>query len=67
MKGAIVTSRSYLLDLQWTQLAHDERCQKDVVITPLGERVKHISLHLMRYVGYSPRSRATMRIASPAS
>ncbi len=45
-------SRSYLLDLQWMQLAHDERYHKDVVIMPLGERVKHMALHMAKYVGY---------------
>lgn len=52
MKNAVVTSRSYLLDLQWTQLAHDERYHKDVVIMSLGERLKHMALHMAKYVGY---------------
>lgn len=43
---------SSLLDLQWTQLSHDERYHKDVVILPLGERVKHMALHMAKYVGY---------------
>lgn len=47
-----MTSRSYVLDLQWTQLAHDERYHKDVVTMPLGERVKHMALHMAKYVGY---------------
>jgi len=34
------------------QLAHDERYHKDVVILPLGERVKHMALHMAKYVGY---------------
>lgn len=41
-----------LLDLQWTQLSHDERYHKDVVLLPLGERVKHMALHMAKYVGY---------------
>ncbi len=52
MKGVIVKSGSYLLNLQWTQLAHDERYHKDVVIMPLGERVKHMALHMAKYSGY---------------
>ncbi len=47
-----LTSSSALLDLQWTQLLHDERYHKDVVIMPLGERVKHMALHMAKYVGY---------------
>ena len=43
---------SPLLDLQWTQLSHDERYHKDVVLLPLGERVKHMALHMAKYVGY---------------
>lgn len=41
-----------LIDLQWTQLSHDERYHKDVVLLPLGERVKHMALHMAKYVGY---------------
>lgn len=52
MKDAVVTSGSYLLNLQWAQLAHDERYHKDVVIMPLGDRVKHMALHMAKYVGY---------------
>ena len=43
---------SPLLDLQWTQLSHDERYHKDVVLLPVGERVKHMALHMAKYVGY---------------
>lgn len=43
---------SPILDLQWTQLSHDERYHKDVVLLPLGERVKHMALHMAKYVGY---------------
>ena len=43
---------SPLLDLQWTQLSHDERYHKDVVLLPLGERMKHMALHMAKYVGY---------------
>jgi hypothetical protein len=44
--------QSSLLELQWMQLTHDERYHKDVVILPLGERVKHMALHMAKYVGY---------------
>ncbi len=47
-----LASSSTLLDLQWTQLLHDERYHKDVVLLPLGERVKHMALHMAKYVGY---------------
>ena len=43
---------SPLLDLQWMQLSHDERYHKDVVLLALGERVKHMALHMAKYVGY---------------
>lgn len=49
---APVVASSPLLDLQWTQLLHDERYHKDVVLLPLGERVKHMALHMAKYVGY---------------
>jgi hypothetical protein len=47
-----VSTSSPLLDLQWAQLAHDEHYHKDVVILPLSERVKHMALHMAKYVGY---------------
>lgn len=47
-----MTMTAPLLDLQWTQLSHDERYHKDVVLLPLGERVKHMALHMAKYVGY---------------
>ncbi|MCE4225948.1 hypothetical protein HCU64_19535 [Methylobacterium sp. C25] len=47
-----VTAPALMLDLQWTQLSHDERYHKDVVLLPLGERVKHMALHMAKYVGY---------------
>lgn len=47
-----MSTSSTILDLQWTQLAHDERYHKDVVILPLGERIKHMALHMAKYVGY---------------
>ena len=47
-----MTGSSFIFDLQWGQLAHDERYHKDVVILPLGERVKHMALHMAKYVGY---------------
>ena len=47
-----VATPAPLLDLQWTQLSHDERYHKDVVLLPLGERVKHMALHMAKYVGY---------------
>lgn len=52
MRDLTVNPDPSLLDLQWTQLAHDERYHKDVVILPLGERVKHMALHMAKYVGY---------------
>ena len=47
-----MSTSSTILDLQWTQLAHDERYHKDVVILPLGERIKHMALHMAKYAGY---------------
>jgi len=47
-----MSTSSSLLNLQWFQLTHDERYHKDVVLLPLGERVKHMALHMAKYVGY---------------
>jgi len=40
-----------LFSLQCAQLDHDESFHKDVVILPLGERVKHMALHNAKYTG----------------
>src|SRR5882724_2613975 len=40
-----------LFKLQCAQLDHDEKYHKDVVILPLGERVKHMALHNTKYTG----------------
>jgi NTP pyrophosphatase (non-canonical NTP hydrolase) len=41
-----------LFSLQCAQLDHDESFHKDVVILPLGERVKHMALHNAKYTGH---------------
>ena len=41
-----------LLDLQWSQLKHDEAYHKDVVILPLAQRIKHMALHNAKYTAY---------------
>ena len=44
--------RDQLLELQWSQLKHDEAYHKDVVILPLAERIKHMALHNAKYTGH---------------
>lgn len=44
--------RDQLLALQWAQLKHDEAYHKDVVILPLAQRIKHMSLHNAKYTAY---------------
>ena len=44
--------RQQLLALQWAQLKHDEAYHKDVVILPLAERMKHMTLHNAKYTAY---------------
>lgn len=46
-----MTSTSSLLDLQWAQLTHDERYHKDIIVLPLGDRVRHMALHMAKYAG----------------
>jgi hypothetical protein len=47
-----MTVRDQLLALQWAQLKHDEAYHKDVVILPLGQRIKHMALHNAKYTAY---------------
>lgn len=41
-----------LLDLQWTQLKHDESYHRDIIVLSLGDRIKHMALHMAKYTGY---------------
>lgn len=45
------TLRDEFLELQWSQLRHDELYHKDVVLLPVGQRLKHMTLHFAKYVG----------------
>jgi hypothetical protein len=47
-----MTTIEHLFALQLTQLEHDERYHKDIVVMPLAERVKHMTLHNAKYTGY---------------
>jgi hypothetical protein len=47
-----MTAREQFLKLQWAQLKHDEAYHKDVVIMPLGQRIKHMALHYAKYTAY---------------
>lgn len=42
----------HLLTLQWAQLKHDEAYHKDIVILPLAQRMKHMTLHNAKYTAY---------------
>jgi hypothetical protein len=48
----MMSVRDQLLELQWSQLKHDEAYHKDVVILPLAERIKHMALHNAKYTGH---------------
>ena len=41
-----------ILALQRAQLQHDERYHRDILLLPVGERMKHFALHFAKYVGY---------------
>jgi len=47
-----MTDQNQLFDLQWAQLKHDECYHKDIVILPVGQRVKHMALHYAKYTAY---------------
>lgn len=40
-----------LLALQWAQLRHDQFYHSDIVVLPVGQRMKHFALHMAKYVG----------------
>jgi len=46
------TVAGQLLLLQWAQLQHDELYHRDIVILPVGTRLKHMTLHMAKYLGY---------------
>jgi hypothetical protein len=41
-----------LLALQWAQLRHDQFYHSDIVLLPVGQRMKHFALHMAKYVGH---------------
>lgn len=41
-----------ILDLQWSQMRHDELYHKDIVLLSVADRMKHMALHFAKYVGY---------------
>ncbi len=41
-----------LLALQWAQLTHDRVYHADIVLLPVGQRMKHFALHMAKYVGH---------------
>lgn len=46
-----MTVSQQLFALQWQQRTHDQRYHQDVLILPLGERLKHMALHNAKYAG----------------
>jgi hypothetical protein len=40
-----------MLALQWGQLQHDEIYHKDIVRLPVGDRLRHMTLHIAKYLG----------------
>lgn len=47
-----MTVRRQFLDLQWSQLKHDEAYHKDVMAMALAQRIKHMALHNAKYAAY---------------
>jgi hypothetical protein len=41
-----------LLAIQWEQSKHDELYHKEIVLLPVGDRMKHFALHMAKYAGY---------------
>jgi len=41
-----------VLALQWAQLRHDQFYHSDILVLPIGQRVKHFALHMAKYVGH---------------
>lgn len=43
--------RQRLLELQWRQLNHDELYHREIARLTVGDRMKHMALHLAKYAG----------------
>ena len=46
-----MTVQRQMLALQWGQLQHDELYHKDIVRLPVGDRLRHMTLHMAKYLG----------------
>jgi hypothetical protein len=44
--------QQWLLELQWQQLRHDELYHREIARLTVGDRMKHMALHLAKYVGH---------------
>lgn len=44
--------RQRLLELQWRQLNHDELYHREITRLTVGDRMKHMALHLAKYLGH---------------
>lgn len=44
--------RQRLLELQWRQLNHDELYHREIARLTVGDRMKHMALHLAKYLGH---------------
>ncbi len=44
--------QQHLLELQWRQLNHDELYHREIARLTVGDRMKHMTLHLAKYVGH---------------
>lgn len=43
--------KEQLFALQLAQFRHDERYHRDIVLLPVGDRMKHMALHIAKYAG----------------
>lgn len=43
--------RQRLLELQWQQMNHDELYHREIARLTVGDRMKHMALHLAKYLG----------------
>lgn len=57
--------RQDLLELQWRQLNHDELYHREIARLSVGDRMKHMTLHLAKYLGHIAEADAAGTCVDP--
>lgn len=46
-----MSTEQIILELQWRQLNHDDKYHRDILLLDVADRMKHMTLHMAKYIG----------------